>query len=359
MIKILDYNDVYSGMLTYSQFGFVKDSCSRLGIQKVRSKRAFFYTDNETYYPATELRYNMKKFLYDDEKVLFVGSNCKLPRDLYRNSGLKITRDKEKADVYVIPEIKDNYFALNYDILAYNTASKYLYLYSMQTSYYSNNDIQVDEETLFKLAKKLLEDKGLTIYQDRIYKNAVIQFLPKYDEFVDLVDSVNNVDDMRYMEEVYVPVDSPNTISLETLQTWKYYTDGNMLAKALLASNWHEYPATICCFLERHPKVRPVRGYYGSAFDSLLTSIGFDSYTNPQALLSNRTITPQDWNMLQDFLLSELGLPPEGGWVDNVAWHNGSMTGYGNFIKKRVAVAPLKISQDMKFEDLINIADNT
>lgn len=303
---------------------------------------------------------------FDENTKLYVSSKCSTPRDIIRNT-CKIVRDINAADYVVIPnpEVRMTYkqaecvFALHG--LKNNKPVTVLFLFSVCGNMYS---IPKDETAKHALEAKVISkiEKALDSYaatedivEPRIsieYINLsderTVYFMEKCPEYKTILESYPSVP-FKYIVEDDLTLKTSVDIDFETLNIWHKMTDYNMLEKNILMSNWRDYPFTMAHFFQS--KFRHLLcSARSDALKAVMTAVGYDY--NGGSINMVRMISPKDWNFLQDFLLQQLGLTSDSGFVDKSA---KEMSGAAKkYLRFKTAVAAKKISEPAYVLDLIN-----
>ena len=154
----------------------------------------------------------------------------------------------------------------------------------------------------------------------------------------------------KYIVEDDLTLKTSVDIDFETLNIWNKMTDYNMLEKNILMSNWRDYPFTMAHFFYSKFK-HFMCSTRSDALKAVMTSVGYD-YTSGSINMNGRMVSPKDWNFLQDFLLQQLGLTSDSGFVDKSAKEvSGAAKKYLRF---KTAVAAKRISEPTFVSDLIN-----
>lgn len=293
--------------------------------------------------PSDEIRRRAYNYALKGEKLYFA-KECHIPRDLYRNSGYSIVRDPDKADKIVIPQLQPTILYFLYDVAAYEPASKTIELFSVDRNE-SNRDNFSSDLTNDFFNIRCSFGTGYQFFQTNIENNKKATIYPFCQEYIDILE--NTYPGRKYIMEKDVNLDYPVTINLETLKLWKRHTDMDMLRKAICASDWREYPVTLCLFLmNEHPFI-DIRA--NEALKFILEQIGFVKDPHYLWTTSPRMVYPKDWNLLQAYIMSELGVPETGGFVNPDTYNN---TGYKDLYRSKYAVAPLTITEPILFKNL-------
>lgn len=349
----VDYNRLCIGCLSFNSYGTISESKTYLRNRSSLNKMACFsFTDKDGLPPHRVIETNCSTYINAGVRI-WLSPKCRVPRDIFRNSGYKITRDIETADYIIIPEVTYGYPLYYGNFIVFDPHDNTLCIYSVNRQEGLRQQVGFSNpEHDYKTLRDKFEYRGCQVLSESFDK-VTVELLPKIEEWKTLLS--NTYPQRKYMMELNVPVDYPIEINVETLSLWKRANDREMLAKAICASNWKECPATVLYLLCNEHQA--MNNYGGNAFKLVLDQLHYDKYSEADDILENEVIQPKDWNMLQDFLMAELDLPPEGGFVNPDKMQNASE--YREIIQRRVAVKPLKISEPMSFNNLTSIVRNT
>lgn len=350
--QFADFEYLYVGSLNFDSWGNIRESSSCIRNRSSMNKMACFADKAKVELPHYVIQDNTSWYINAGEKI-WVAPKCRVPRDVFRNSGYHLVRNIEDANTIIIPEINNDYLVYYGNLIVSDPARKAVCIYTVnrnegtrQPAYYK--DLNGDFEAL----KKKFEYRDATILTADFDKKIAVELLPKVEEWKALL--TNQYPARKYMMELTVPVEYPVEISVETLSLWKRANDMNMLAKAIVASNWKEYPATLLYLLTTEKDT--IHNYGGPQMKLVLDQIHYDKYGDPDDILKDEIIQPKDWNMLQAFIMAELGLPENGGFISKDTYRDNDYTG---LIQKRYAVKPLYIKEPMLFDNLIATAEKS
>lgn len=293
--------------------------------------------------------------------TVYVSQKSRIPRDLIRKT-YKITLSPAKADAVIIPKPEEEVY-LNYNFLVRSQATDNLYICTFWKDYVCNGDdvYKLDYTELTNLKKQIeyavlscdnqagATKDWLWWLHDEYGKKRQVYFIPKIKEYLDILNCV--YPGTKYVYDTNFPLQGSNIISIETLDIWSRYSDDAgsraLLEKVILASNWEQYPYTICTFL-RYSK-RILANYPQSEqFKYLLRTI---MYNDGGFNRLNRTVTPDDWNLSQRYMMHILGVSEDsGGFVEQKNLIDVDMF---NYVRYKVAVKPLFINKNMALDDLL------
>ena len=346
--EVLPYKNIYVGSINYSYYSNEVTGAPHSSIYMDRR-------DRNTYACFSKLCRRRAAACYLDEflrftwcgvqpQKLYIVPGCKVPRDLYRNSGYSIVREQEKADWIVVPTLRDENTFYYYNIICYDISTDSLYLYTI------DKQEEAEDGVLFEKIKEYLLkwNPDLVFYQDNIiYNDAVVQLIPKQEVYKDIL--LETYPNRQYCSELSVSLDYPNVINPETLMLWERRDDADLLTKTIVASDWKDYPATLCVFLATE---QPFLYMYGNdQFKFVLQQIGYKKHCSARRMIEGRVIEPKDWNMLQSYIMAKMNLDEKGGFVDFVDYNE--VSDYQKLFRRKMAVAPIKIDTPMRFENIV------
>ena len=244
---------------------------------------------------------------------LHFAKECKVNRDVYRNSGYSIVRDPDKANVVVVPDIRaDFYSKLHCNIVAKDESTNELYLVTIRKNGYSKGEFT--SKDLDAVREYLKDVKGLTPDKAQC-SDLDIWFIPKCDYLCDIMNSVypNRV----YCQENKIPIKAPTNICPETLLFWENMTDVNLLMRTMCTSDWRNYPITTMVFLciKQGMPGTDFSTFMTNDFRTLTNAIGWTYWYNLESNLEGRSISPDDYKMLQAYLFAKIGVDENGGIV--------------------------------------------
>lgn len=357
MFYVEKYSHLYIGTITLHNSSYGTESYyARVGMsehagQAIRNKMACFsFTERDPAIPFLSKR--ARNYCNVGEKF-FISSKCKTSRDLFRTSGYKIVRDRENADKTILralPHVKAR-TTFVFD-LAVRNCNNDLMLLTVKKEY----DDNWTEITAAELAAiKYHFDSSSSIIGDGVFPKTKATLLPIDDDYEKYLSSdISYFTSHPFMFELDVPLSCPVEINLETLSLWKHCYDNELIAKAICNSNWQKYPCTLACFLSEEKTM--IKYFGGANFKMILDQIGFDPYSSLSHILSGRIIEPDDWNLLQAYIMDKAGVPENGGYVSTD--HPEITEDYLQLSRKRYVVAPLRLSAPMTFENIQSLLNN-
>ncbi len=291
---------------------------------------------------------------------LFISSSSKLPRDLVRNTGYKIVRDIDKADYVVIPSVDHEEsasytenigFLLDNDELCFITINR-----TDNMDRFDDDDIQSILDTI----KMRANAAGLEV-KEFYYSPSLapfnIQFIKKCEEYELIFNAVAAGESVKklFVLDSRVGLVGSNNVSIETLEVWKHMNERSILEKSVINSDWQKYPCTVAVFLAQEKRSYCI-GSIGQ-WRWLLNQIDYFEFENSNTI--RKTVTPDDWNMLQKWIMHSLGLTEKGGFIRIGNDRNDSVPyRYASLIMSRICVAPMNISNEESFKNLQARAKN-
>lgn len=349
LILAIIRHDIDGGKNIYSQ--------KELSLRKVyKSKMACFCSSEIDCYLPSEVidaRLSINKDCITSISNLWVSPHCKMPRDLFRNSGYKLVRDRNNADALISPAIAlDDYHTLTATIVAQDSSTDTLYLFRVtggSNELRSKCEDRLNDNLWEDITGYLSERYGLEVLHSNLGDEITVEFLPKIDDWKEIL--VNN--NPNYISEFSIQMQYPVTISVESLQMWKHISDRELLAKTVSMSDWKYYPVTMMFFLNFECP-DDLRYYGGSSMELMLQHLEYDAYAPIDRCLEGRIVSPKDWNMLQDYIAAELNIPETGGFVDPNKY--SFLKEFSSALKQKLAVKPIKITQPMVYDDICSLA---
>lgn len=265
---------------------------------------------------------------------VYIAKECKFRRELFRNNGYTIVRKKEDADMIVVPQVRVT-ASRWYNIAVHDEATNTLELYYTNNSDFRRTiDKEKDKETILEYFKT--QDKKVLMIDFQRRKANFVNRCEEYLFVAEVPDSLWSSNG-RYITETAVPFkNQPVQISLETLELWRFCTDSSVVSSAICNSNWQEYPQTIHEFLYNDKHHLVVK-------DPTLREIIMCIEAKQD------TITPKDWDMLQQYALYRCGATENGGFISVSDTKNGWL----RYLRARVQLATHPIQEETNFDNLI------
>ena len=284
---------------------------------------------------------------------LFVASECKTQRDIFRNSGYTIKLNPSDADVIVVPDvIPSQYYYRQCNLVATDQNEEYLFLINIQKSGYSiyeditESDIENVKNYLIGLRNYKIDDASCNL--------CTVWFIPKCDKLKEVMMEAKSHPLTPYVQEHLVPIKPSTTFSPETLLYWKNIAkqDQELLARTICTSDWRKYPFTLLAFLKTNgEKAWNLVG--NSDFRNILNNIRYSQYGSIDGDLNNRTVSPADYNMFQSYLYYLMGIDEEKGGVVDIRTIESNVTrSLLEYLQKRMVFKPLQLSGAMNAKSL-------
>ena len=283
--------------------------------------------------------------------TLYVSKSSKLPRDLIRNSGYKITLSPEKADYIIIPKPVKELSPEKYNIIIRDTVSEEVFICGIRNMCLS---LKLPVE---KYVEKLAFDRKRSVADFEYYSPSSVAdtefyvcFTQDVPEFIDILRG--NTSGKDYVFDTDLPLIPSSNMSVETMDLWArlLQNDQNIFEKAVINSDANKYPFTLHIFLNYDKDVR--YHYWGQQFRDYLRRLGiyegFDGY---------RTIEPHDVELVQKWIMKRMGADEDGGIV-NFEMYNNMPYQICGMIRKRFVVKPVKVSGPITYTNLISQAKN-
>jgi hypothetical protein len=85
--------------------------------------------------------------------------------------------------------------------------------------------------------------------------------------------------------------------------------------------------------------------HFSPAGKVLMKAVHYDMMNRYSGSLGGQIIQPDDWNMLQDYIMLKFGLPDKKGFVKN-------LSPYEEFIKHKIAVTQWRLTEPKTFENI-------
>jgi len=287
--------------------------------------------------------------------TVFMSPKSHLSRDIVRNSGYKIVRDKDKADIIVIPTPKE----MKYDyapICVWEPSDEKVSMIYICTPYYGYTITDQDKEMIKdELPKRFADDAEIYFYENE-FESMRLYFMPKVDEWCDIITKAQSTIKYKYVLDSQLDIKGTSDINLENLELWQHmFNDSNLLAKTVAQSKWREYPLTVFTFF------KTVWNKYTSeaepALRFVLDSLGYEKYGGyePFTML---TISPDDWNLCQKFLAKQITGSEDGGFVDTNKVNNFASEARVH-LKYKTCIKPHLINEAENYKSLMITLDNS
>lgn len=283
-----------------------------------------------------------------NNEKLYVSSKSKISRDILRNSGYTIVMDPDKANHTIVPKLSIKVEVYKTRIAVIEGSN--IYFFNVNKSNYDDLDEQ-QLQNIIDALKDYFKDKDIEIIHNDGKKFCVF-FIPKIDEYEDML--LNRYPNRKYCIDTKVELKPEVNISVETLEIWSRMGDNKVLEKSILNSDWQKYPVTLCVFLSSLPS------WYINRFGQLsvvLESIDFQMYKDAKTL-GDKIVEPEDWNMLQSWIMHKFGVDEKGGFT-NTEKLNDISYNFRDLFRSKTAVAPLNIDTPETFKNLLACLKNS
>lgn len=347
-MDIIHYNKAYEISVSYDSQAEVVDKVYGTGYPLGRSTfgRVAVLIPLGYSSPASNIRYTtFYKNLVPNDK-LYISSGSKIPRDLIRQTGYRIVRDMNQADYVVIPEPEET-SPFESKMFWKSATGDFYIVYIMDRaggSFYITSDrVQAVELALrskFGEGQSFWATKGLNCY--------FIRDIPEY------IDLLNSSKIARYAFDTKLRLQPSTTISPENLDILRRMPDTTNALKILMTSNFQKYPLTICMFLYNELGV-PYGYKYGDQVNWMMKSVQYDLFKDQQDFRT--PITPEDFNMLQDWIFYRIGLTGPGLFsykaLDNLP------LAYAKLLLYRVAAKKFELTEPVSYDTLKKLIENS
>ena len=347
MRAVIEYKEAYRGYLNLYAGNVIHGTgISLWNNNTVNGKVAFFdneddVEDNEAWKKIeSKSCYSVRVPQNGEERSLFVSPKSKIPRDTLRNSGYKIVLDPDKADYVVMPRVYYNFDSTAFHVLVYNTEFQRLYFFHIDKRGYESFSEDNDNTELFRAIEAHIKEnvlnnaEGLLFWMREDLEPINIIFVPRVQEYIDILSGTYPA--RKYVLDDRVDVVPSVGIDVETLVTWQMCRDKDLLAKAVVNSDYMHYPITIACFLAAEKRF-DVDRIQNAQFRRVLEIIHYNYIRNASKM--DLPVDKQDFDMLQKWIMYKLGVSEKGGWVSNKQLEDLDSV-YEQFVMTRMAVAP-------------------
>lgn len=249
-------------------------------------------------------------------QTLFISKESKVPRAIVRNSSYKITIDPNNADYVVIPSVRED------DVVEREARIAYIVTKADKSVSVHYFDVQldwsrplIDDDALKEIKDEIMaripvddEDKTEFYYFDRL-QNFKIYFIKNCPEIEKILAEDENA--YKIVFDYKLRLESPVDLTVDTLKIWdKMIGSKEMLAKTIIGSNWQKYPCTMCVYIRSHQ----LEWYGGEQMKYILRCIDFYKFKENESFPYNMEVQPEDWNLLQEWIMSRVGLSKDGGF---------------------------------------------
>lgn len=290
-------------------------------------------------------------FLPNFGDKVYISKKSKISRDLVRKA-YDITLSKDKADWIVIPEVTMLHKRVVNLVIDFGDGELALINIDDKRKGLDQNDKSGMRLVLSDCGfNSLLESENVLFASNEA---KTLYLIPKVDEYVDILSSTS----ARYISDSLLPLKPDVTVSVETLDIWRRLikTDFDLFEKSILNSDVRDYPFTLTLFLENEEHQRR---YFSAKPLEMLRQMGvmvrscndINTIRVSDWILSTKTISQKDWEMSQKWLMYNYGVDIAGGFSDKIT---NRYALHGELVRRRVAVAPIKIKHPMYLTEIIN-----
>lgn len=289
--------------------------------------------------------------------TLYIAPECKISRDVLRNDGYVITYNKAKSDFRVLPSIPRNPTYLRTEIVF--LCGKQLCLCQVERScgpyindpngYGGERATPTEVDTVLTYLETQYAVNRTDMQYRRDLQAIKVWFLGTCEDTKYYLTHSMRVGE-EFCFDTDVPLKGSTNITPENLLLWSKFDDANLLEKTLLTSDWRMYPVTVCMFLAK--EMGSLARKFGPAGKVMLRAINFDMMDRYNGSLGGQVVSPQDWNMLQDYIMLHYGIHDSKGFVKDLG-------PYHDFVRHKYAVAQWKISESIPFSNLEDEIDSS
>lgn len=278
------------------------------------------------------------------EKV-FISSKSKIPRDLLRKNGYKVTYSKEDADIIILPKLESTKAVL-YNIAAVNSGEYANFFYIERED---KATIPTTSEELTAIKDKLLEyypEAEIIDNSGEFFKVFIIPNVEEYEDF--FIDKSRGASEADYLQDTDVILPGITKITVEALDLWRHISSSDILVKTVMMSDWSKYPVTLRYFFSNDVSI----------YNTSPQWLWFKKAIKLDDEDKNIVVTPDDWNMLQAWCLYKVGLEDKGF----ITWENFRSNVKNRdieFLRKKVALAPFNISNSETLANIIAALENS
>lgn len=297
-----------------------------------------FETSPSNDYMAPNPHCNLRRYPdCADTPFIYVAPEVSLSRDTLRNSGYKIVRSKEKATCTVVPDLKViSKFEYNIAVIG-QTNDVYLFVHDGHSLKRDEPLNLVDE--LFERYFHTEDKSGYEFIYDTTLSEQKAYSIYPCEEYPNMWDDTQ--EPLDYTFESRLKLTPTTEVSPELFAIWSKCNDSDLIASAVLQTDWKTYPFTIAVFLRT--KFPYIYHTASKALKHVLNEIGFFNLKDYST--SSMVVSPEDWNMLQKCQLSLLGLPETGGFID-------PGKDVPDVLPHKMCVKPMYIDKPATFESL-------
>lgn len=350
--KVLDKTaELYSGVIT-----ILPDKSVEYKYHKVRryhETSTLIYISDDTDDPYQIVYNKTYAYIHPQPSVhnLYIDKKARISRDLLRNSGYKLVRDEDKANFTVIPYYDKNRFHQLMNFTFGFICDGNAYTYRLDSKINNGSDKLSQEE-----ADILVDDVCAKYNNPELFYNigsmdCVLCGIPICVSYVNILENRNN--NHYYIFDTAINYVNSVDINIETLEIWSRCNDVNLLEKQIINSNWRDYPCTLAYVLNSCNS--HVRFSTNANMRMILDTIHFDDAYKRR--YHKYIITADDWNMLQKWIMHQLGVSEKGGYVTKDEFDNINYR-FDNILRSRIAVIPTYVNYDSTFGDFQSLTEH-
>lgn len=347
MVEVHPYKEVFSGSINLFSdcTANIRSSFCPIRGYGLKGQYAVFnapdYNLKETIHWRT-IRFNTPG------STVFISPKSKLSRDIVRNSGYKITYDADKADVILIP-VPYGSFHKFYEHL-WAIKDDCLYLARINKAYYSESTTFTQEQmdaVVAVFANALGIDETAVNVISFEEEGDSVNFMSKIEEYVDILkDTYRN---RKYCFDSKLKLHPSSEMNVETLEVMAHMNNNELLCKAILNSDWQNYPLSInlmlnICHLgfER---------YADAQTKLVLSAINYFDFDN--ACYNKIKVTPEDWKMSQDWLFYHNGIQEDHCAITKKQFTSAKIK--DDFVRHRVQIVKTTIPSEMTLDNILEM----
>lgn len=348
---MIDKNIVFEGVESYFTGtvrllynGDVGHSYSALSL-KSRHKN-YLPVISATVTPWDYISAYCTRYIKAGESV-YVEPKARIARDILRNSGYKITIDRSKANVIVIPELmqeQTDYWTCS--LVAYEPNTHSLYMFSVRDKRkYSDAEIKLFTDKIQSVYGS--EQTPMQFYyKDNYLTRICVNFIPPVQSYIEVLTNFEST--QNYIVDSAVNFVPNYNICIDTLELWSHITDSTLLEKCLIGSDWQKYPFTLFTFFSAERGCANVMCSSNKNLCMISDRIHYKYGEFP----SKEEISPEDWNLCQKWILHKLGIDDgKGAFIDASQFAKLSHY-YTDVIRKKLAVASLEITTPISYANI-------
>lgn len=347
MVEVYPYKEVFSGSINLYSDGTANISSSFYALRGYGLKGQYAVFNAPDYNPKETIQWRTTRFNTPGSTV-FISPKSKLSRDIVRNSGYKITYDASKADVILIP-VPYGTFHKFYEHL-WAIKDDCLYLAQINKAYYSDSTTFTQEQmnaviTVFANALGIDETAVNTLSLEEAGGN--VHFMPKVEEYVDILkDTYRN---RTYCFDSKLKLNPSSEMNVETLEVMAHMNNNELLCKAILNSDWQNYPLSINLMLSicHYGFER----YADAQTKIVLSEINYFDFDNN--CYNKIKVTPEDWKMSQDWLFYHNGIQEDHCAITKKQFNSSKMK--DEFVRHRVQVVKTTIPSEMTLNNILEM----